>query len=60
MLNCLVKKLFGLLFMVICYFPVDLGYKPPKKSGNTGLRTRDVLVKFELGVLCSVLKIQLF
>ena len=29
-LKCFVKKLFGLLFMAICYFSVDLGYKPPK------------------------------
>ena len=35
MLNCFVKKLFGLLFVTICYFSVDLDYKPPKKSGNT-------------------------
>ena len=33
--NCFVKKLFGLLFMTICYFSLDLGYKPPKKFGNT-------------------------
>ena len=34
-LNCFVKKLFGILFIAICYFSVDLDYKPPTKSGNT-------------------------
>ena len=32
MLNCFAKKLFGLLFMAIYYFSVDLGYKLPKTS----------------------------
>ena len=36
MLKYFVKKLFGLLFMAICYFSVDLGHKLPKKSGSTG------------------------
>ena len=42
MLNCFVKKSFGLLFTAICYFSVDLGYKLLKKSGNPGDGCREV------------------
>ena len=37
-LSLLLKIDFGLLFMKICYF-IDLGYKPPKLSGNPGFST---------------------
>ena len=34
-LNCSVKNLLGYLLWQFATFSVDLGYKPPKKSGNT-------------------------
>ena len=37
MLNCFVKKLFGLLFMAICYLSVDLGYKLEMSTAQLAL-----------------------
>ena len=38
-LNCFVKKLFGLFFMAICYFSVDLGCKPPKSLATLSVNS---------------------
>ena len=51
MLNCFVKKLFGQLFMAICYFSVDLDYKPLKYLATLLMMTAESMLSKRPGNL---------